>query len=751
MISTSGPPLPMQLQVPPGHLIQQIVDENGILTHLIISPYNPNMQIKLNDRLYFNEDNESQNIENPSSKTNESLTLNTNMEMDPKSPNQNGNHVYEYNGYDDDNGPYYHANSSGRLRNGKTRHSAHSDIYNSEQNPNDRYLDSEIKAIKDILSSMPVPQVSEITAKTALVTIYQPSNLSVDVCNGRELDGEGQNQVKPWTIDSSSLSFKLFLAERDSEPGSFLEVYTPWSEEFKASTAGSPPSAPDMIRLVKAMTHALQLSWSPVEPVQQKSLSSESHNGKMEPLLYRLEMLDEVLSPLDENFVTVYSGKSCEHLVTNLRRSTCYKFRVAVANSDGLSKFSDVIACQTLADKPSQPKNLQATALDMQGKPSRHSIGSVSVCWDSPDDCGGQNITCYCLEMLLPVYRMRGFKLKKRKVDHLTADNLSLWPSVSCEAQPVYFTSKSQDSTLPLLGRFLEIASVARTNHKPKRSHSLSPRASSDHESNFSCKKSKHTNRISAEYAAFEDTEPEKQMIEHVWCVVYLGLGSQVIVDGLKSGLELSFRVRAANESHTKDFVGLLRESIWGKVSSQLVWQLAPVVPGPFIASPRLTVEGKEIEELGTFHMRTAREKQKSEVCLHWSPPPEDGGAPIILYEVQHATSGDWTGKKSPQTQSSGSSSQLSSPEHRGNLSKKKKHVPEEQLALLYRGAELECLVSFQESSSIPRASSKHGVFPLRPGRTHSFRVRAKNSLGWTNWSDWKEFIVSYQNPFPLP
>ena len=38
MVSNNGPPMPMPMQVPPGHMVQQIVDENGILTHVILSP-----------------------------------------------------------------------------------------------------------------------------------------------------------------------------------------------------------------------------------------------------------------------------------------------------------------------------------------------------------------------------------------------------------------------------------------------------------------------------------------------------------------------------------------------------------------------------------------------------------------------------------------------------------------------------------------------------------------------------------------
>lgn len=38
MVSQGGsPPIAMPVQVPPGHLMQQIVDENGTLRHVILS------------------------------------------------------------------------------------------------------------------------------------------------------------------------------------------------------------------------------------------------------------------------------------------------------------------------------------------------------------------------------------------------------------------------------------------------------------------------------------------------------------------------------------------------------------------------------------------------------------------------------------------------------------------------------------------------------------------------------------------
>lgn len=39
MVSTnSSPPIAMPVQVPPGHVVQQIVDESGTLRHVILSP-----------------------------------------------------------------------------------------------------------------------------------------------------------------------------------------------------------------------------------------------------------------------------------------------------------------------------------------------------------------------------------------------------------------------------------------------------------------------------------------------------------------------------------------------------------------------------------------------------------------------------------------------------------------------------------------------------------------------------------------
>jgi len=43
--TNSSPPIPLPMQVPPGHVVQQIVDESGTLRHVIVSHQPPLMPI----------------------------------------------------------------------------------------------------------------------------------------------------------------------------------------------------------------------------------------------------------------------------------------------------------------------------------------------------------------------------------------------------------------------------------------------------------------------------------------------------------------------------------------------------------------------------------------------------------------------------------------------------------------------------------------------------------------------------------
>ena len=41
MISENGPAFPLPLNLPPGHVVQQVLDENGVWTHVIMSQSGP--------------------------------------------------------------------------------------------------------------------------------------------------------------------------------------------------------------------------------------------------------------------------------------------------------------------------------------------------------------------------------------------------------------------------------------------------------------------------------------------------------------------------------------------------------------------------------------------------------------------------------------------------------------------------------------------------------------------------------------
>jgi len=41
MISENGPTYPLPLHLPPGHMVQQVLDENGVVTHVIMTQPGP--------------------------------------------------------------------------------------------------------------------------------------------------------------------------------------------------------------------------------------------------------------------------------------------------------------------------------------------------------------------------------------------------------------------------------------------------------------------------------------------------------------------------------------------------------------------------------------------------------------------------------------------------------------------------------------------------------------------------------------
>ncbi|XP_060087990.1 fibronectin type-III domain-containing protein 3A [Heteronotia binoei] len=150
-----------------------------------------------------------------------------------------------------------------------------------------------------------------------------------------------------------------------------------FSEEVLYHTTGTAPAAPSAPVLLEAEVTRLSLQWD-----------RPSGTPSDEELSYHLEMEDE---DLGSGFKLKYSGDEVIYTVTDLKRSTKYKFRVIACNSEGESNPSDVVEFTTQPDKPGAPlKPVVKGEILAQ---------SVEICWVPPMDNGGATITKYILEI----------------------------------------------------------------------------------------------------------------------------------------------------------------------------------------------------------------------------------------------------------------------------------------------------------------------------------------------------------------
>lgn len=138
---------------------------------------------------------------------------------------------------------------------------------------------------------------------------------------------------------------------------------------MSASTSGSPPPTPRTPHLVSSGVHSLTLAWSNTsmhsshqqqqqQPQYQPPIKSPTANGTGSTVSYTLEMEDEAMG---HGFVTVFDGTGTEHCVGNLRRNTRYRFRLAAANADGRSRWSEIVTLSTLPNRPTPPLGLRAS------------------------------------------------------------------------------------------------------------------------------------------------------------------------------------------------------------------------------------------------------------------------------------------------------------------------------------------------------------------------------------------------------
>ncbi|KAF2882221.1 hypothetical protein ILUMI_23944 [Ignelater luminosus] len=401
MVSTnSSPPIAMPVQVPPGHVVQQIVDESGTLRHVILSPQHPAGLVPLASH------NPQHYGAGPANGSNQPQTF-----YPPGIPS----------GYPP---PHFHSSiPPGHPAHVTSTHSGHSPppnhgFYNKDERAQQRYIklkrklhDKQMKTdsgqstpllsprkdlvngiqrgsvkekgmnsvgtsedgeesssvqdeedyvhiITDMLSSVQPPKVSELSSRSALLQWAAPLRLSEASSNdSHELDisendlryevllSDKSKEMKYKSIYSgASLSCRIQDLRPGQEYSVCLQVHLEElqgsaSDPIKFITPACEPDQPQPPKLISRSKNSLQLRWNAV-----------NDNGSH--IQYYILEYDDGKGG---DFVELHKSRGKQHTLSKLQPATVYKFRLAALNDVGKSAYSDVVTYATSDNAPLQP------------------------------------------------------------------------------------------------------------------------------------------------------------------------------------------------------------------------------------------------------------------------------------------------------------------------------------------------------------------------------------------------------------
>ncbi|KRT80542.1 Fibronectin domain-containing protein [Oryctes borbonicus] len=398
MVSTnSSPPVAMPVQVPPGHVVQQIVDESGTLRHVIISPQHPPGVLAITSH---NPQHYGAAPPNGTNQPPQPLLYSPHAippNFTPHHFHSNippGHPAHVTSSANPGHSPppshqFYNKDERTRLQHIKLKKKLHrqqkgdsisprKDLINGlrrsqkekgmnsvgtsedgEESSSVQDEEDSVQIITDMLSSVQAPKVSELSSRSALLQWAPPLRLSEASSNDSHELEVPENELRYEVLLSSDkgkeMKYKsiysgdsLSCRIQDLRPGQeysvclqvhLEELQGAASEPTKFTTPPCEPDQPQPPKLLHRAKNNLQLRWNAV-----------NDNGSH--IQYYVLEYDEGKGG---DFIELYNSKGRQYNLQKLQPATSYKFRLAAVNEVGKSLYSDLVTYTTSDNAPLQP------------------------------------------------------------------------------------------------------------------------------------------------------------------------------------------------------------------------------------------------------------------------------------------------------------------------------------------------------------------------------------------------------------